>query len=124
VAASLSLTACERTPSPEGGNASATTGGKPAPDRSKETADQFIARVNQEYKAMYTELSSAQWLSATHITDDSQLVAAKANERYLTQLNDWIEQARRFEGEDMSPQTARAIHMLKLMTAMPSPRDP
>ena len=123
VAASLSLTACERSPSPDGTDGTAATGSN-AVSREDETADQFIARVNQEYKDLYTELSSAQWLSATHITDDSQLVAAKANERYLTQLNDWIEQARRFEGEDMSPQTARAITLLKLMTAMPAPKDP
>ena len=123
VAASLSLTACERSPSPDGADASDASRAARV-DRENETADQFIARVNQEYKDLYTELSSAQWLSATHITDDSQLVAAKANERYLTQLNSWIEQARRFEGEDMSPQTARAIHLLKLMTAMPAPKDP
>ena len=121
VAASLSLTACERSPSPDGTDASGTNA---AASRENETADQFIARVNQEYKDLYTELSSAQWLSATHITDDSQLVAAKANERYLTQLNSWIEQARRFEGEDMSPATARSINLLKLMTAMPAPKDP
>ena len=121
VAASLSLSACDRSPSPDGTDASATG---TATSRENETADQFIARVNQEYKDLYTELSSAQWLSATHITDDSQLVAAEANERYLTQLNSWIEQARRFEGEDMSPQTARAISLLKLMTAMPAPKDP
>src|SRR5690606_6748770 len=121
VAASLSLTACERSPSPTGAD---TTGKTATAAPENETADQFVARVNQEYKAMYAEASSAQWLSATYINDDSQLVSAKANERYLTQLNSWIEQARRFEGEDMSPQTARAIHMLKLMTAMPAPRDP
>src|SRR5690606_21173008 len=121
VAASLSLTACERSPSPTG----ADTAGKTAATAPKdETADQFVARANQEYKAMYAEASSAQWLSATYINDDSQRVAAKATARCLTQPNIWIEQARRFEGEDMSPETARAIHVLKLMTAMPAPKDP
>src|SRR5690606_32007665 len=62
-----------------------------------ETADQFIARVNDEFKKMYPELTAAQWLSSTYINDDSQLLAAKGNERYLTQLNSWIEQAKRFE---------------------------
>src|SRR5690606_5178491 len=33
-------------------------------------------------------------------------------------------QARRFEGQATSPSTARALSLLKLMTAMPAPRDP
>ncbi|WP_254557927.1 M2 family metallopeptidase, partial [Salmonella enterica] len=71
-----------------------------APAASKgETADQFIARVNDEFKKMYPELTAAQWLSSTYINDDSQLLAAKGNERYLTQLNCWIEQAKKFEGQ-------------------------
>ncbi len=89
-----------------------------------ETADQFIARVNDEYRKMYPELTAAQWLSSTYINDDSQLLAAKGNERYLTQLNSWIEQAKKFEGQPMSPETARAIQLLKLATAMPAPKDP
>lgn len=89
-----------------------------------ETADQFVARVNDEYRKMYPEMVAAQWLSATYITDDTQLLESKYSERYLTQLNDWIEQARKFEGKDMSPESARALQLLKLSTAMPAPKDP
>ncbi|REN20870.1 peptidase M2 family protein, partial [Mycobacterium tuberculosis] len=69
--------------------------------QSKETADQFIARVNAEYKAMYPEMTSAQWLSSTYINDDSERVAAKANERWLTVLNGWIAQAGQYDGQPM-----------------------
>lgn len=100
------------------------TGKAPTAAPEGETADQFIARVNDEFKKMYPELTAAQWLSSTYINDDSQLLSAKANERYLGQLNAWIEQARKFEGQPMSPQTARAIRLLKLSTAMPAPKDP
>jgi peptidyl-dipeptidase A len=118
IAVALSIAACTRAPSPT--PRSATNGTAPA----NETADQFIARVNDEFRHSYAELSAAQWLSSTYINDDSELVAAKANERWLTQLNGWIEQARRFEGQPMSPATARSISLLKLMTSMPAPRDP
>jgi peptidyl-dipeptidase A len=118
IAAVLGLSGCNRQASPDATGAAAT------PDRSNETADQFIARVNEEYKKIYPELTAAQWLSSTYINDDSQLLSAKANERYLSQLNSWIEQSRRFEGQQMSPQTARAIQLLKLSAAMPPPRDP
>ena len=122
VAASLALSACKREPTPADPGATAATA-TPAAAKD-ETADQFIARVNAEMKAMYPELTAAQWLSATYINDDSQLLAAKSNEKFLTSLNHWIEQAKRFEGQQMSPETARAITLLKLGTAMPAPKDP
>ena len=89
-----------------------------------ETADQFVARVNEEYRALYTELSHAQWLASTYINSDSEAVSAKTNERFLGQLNSWIEQSRKFEGQQMSPEPARALMLLKLNTAMPPPKDP
>ena len=88
-----------------------------------ETADEFIARVNDEIRAMYPEMTASQWISSTYINKDSQLLAAKGNERWLTALNGWVEQARRFEGQEMAPETARAISLLKLNTSMPAPRD-
>jgi len=119
-ATALSFTACKR--SPTAGDEAAAPATRQAP--ANETADQFIARVNREMRETYAELSSAQWLSSTYINSDSELVAAKAHERWLTQLNGWIEQSRKFEGKQMSPDTARAMSLLKLMTAMPAPHDP
>ena len=89
-----------------------------------ETADQFVARVNDEFRKVYPELNAAQWISSTYINDDSQLLTARANERFLTQLNGWIDQSRKFEGQKMSPETARAIKLMKLSVAMPPPKDP
>ncbi|WP_147652793.1 M2 family metallopeptidase [Vulcaniibacterium gelatinicum] len=113
----LPLSACKQEQS-----APAASGQAAAP--AGETADEFVARVNREYKALYPELTAAQWLSSTYINDDSQLLSAKANERFLAQLRSWIEQSRRFEGQPMSPESARAIMLLKLATAMPPPKDP
>src|SRR5678815_4056704 len=89
-----------------------------------ETADQFVARVNDEYRRDYPELTSAQWLSSTYINDDSERIASKANERYLQQLRGWIEQSRKYEGQQLSPATARAILLIKQQATMPPPRDP
>ena len=113
----ITLAACKKEPGEAAGSAAQT-----APEG--ENADQFIARVNEEIRKSYQEISSAQWLSSTYINDDSQRLTAKANERYLTQLNAWIEQAKKFEGRKMTPATARAIQLLKLQTSMPAPKDP
>jgi peptidyl-dipeptidase A len=89
-----------------------------------ETADQFVTRVNDEFRKIYPELNASQWVSSTYINDDTEMLTAKANERFLAQLNSWIEQSRKFEGQKMSPETARAIRLLKLSVAMPPPKDP
>ncbi|UHQ18277.1 M2 family metallopeptidase [Lysobacter sp. KIS68-7] len=120
-AAVLTFAGCKKAPE----SAAPTPGGvATTPPPEGETADQFIARVNNEIRAGYPELTSAQWLSSTYITDDSELVAAKANERNLAQLRGWIEQSKKFEGQPMSPDTARAIMLLKTQVSMPPPKDP
>ncbi|MBC7991209.1 MAG: M2 family metallopeptidase [Luteimonas sp.] len=122
VLAVLPLASCKRTPTPEA-PAPVSATGVPI-DLKKETADQFVARVNAEYKAMYPELTAAQWLSSTYINDDSQLLSSKSNERFLAQLKSWIGQSKRFDGQKLSPETARAIMLLKLGTSLPPPNDP
>lgn len=117
VIGTLGLAACKREPAPPPA--------APAPAvQAGETADQFVARVNEEVRKLSAELNSAQWLSNTYINGDSELIAAKANERWLAQLNVWIEQAKRYDGQQLKPETARALKLLKLWTAMPAPRDP
>ena len=90
----------------------------------KENADQFVARINAELKSMYPEITVPQWLAATYISDDSQMLAAKSDERWLTLLNTWIAQAEGYEGQKMSPETARTLKLLKLSASMPPPKDP
>ena len=90
----------------------------------KENADQFVARINTELKAMYPEITVPQWLAATYISGDTQMLAAKSDERWLTLLNQWIEEAKQFEGQKMSAESARTIQLLKLSASMPPPKNP
>ncbi|QNH17788.1 peptidase M2 family protein [Xanthomonas sp. SS] len=113
----LALSACRK-------EATTETDTTPAPSAPGESADQFVARINEEYRALLPELTSAQWLSITYINGDSERLVSKANERWLTTLNGWIAQAKRYEGKPMSADSARSLQLLKLMTAMPAPRDP
>ena len=77
LAGATGLVACKREAAPDAAPAAAAT----AP--SGETADQFVARVNEEVRKLSTELASSQWLSNTYINSDSEMIAAKANERWL-----------------------------------------
>lgn len=116
----LSLGACKQ----DAKQGDSSTQGSATAVKADKDADAFVARVNKEIKATYPDLTAAQWLSSTYINDDSQRVAAKANERFLGQLNGWIKAAKPFEGQKMSPESARAILLLKLSTSMPPPSDP
>ena len=66
----VSLSACKK-------DDAADTAAAPTAPKG-ESADEFVARVNKEIRAMYPELTAAQWLSSTYIGDDSQLLAAKS----------------------------------------------
>ncbi len=116
----ISLSACKKDAQQGDTTAQGTTNAVTA----DKDADAFVARINGEIKAMYPDLTAAQWLSSTYINDDSERVAAKANERFLGQLNAWIKAAKPYEGQKMSPESARAILLLKLSTSMPPPSDP
>lgn len=89
-----------------------------------ETADAFIARVNKTQADITPEMTSAQWLASTYINADSQRVAAAANERALTLNNAFIDQAKTYDESKESPDTARALHLIKTAASLPAPKDP
>lgn len=104
-------------------------GGAPEPtapvaDAPTETADAFVARVNKTYAEMMPAGTSAAWLSQTYINDDTARIAAAYSEKQLAQLNEFVEQAKQYNGQPLSESSARAIALLKLGTSMPAPRDP
>ena len=85
----------------------------------------FVAGRNTEDKARYIEPNAAEWVAETYITDDTQALTARANERWLQWLSDEIDRSRPYEkvaGTDAKD--ARALMLLKLQTAMPAPKDP
>jgi peptidyl-dipeptidase A len=88
-----------------------------------ETADQFVARVNREMLELSNEKSTAEWVQATYINDDTQKLTAKATERYLEYFSRAVEQSKRYAGEKLKPETARALQLLKLDVTAPAPND-
>ena len=120
VATGLVLAACSRTPSTDPG----PDGAPSQAQLEKETADEFIARVNAEAAQLMPEYTASQWVAATYSNADTELLSSKGNERWLARTQQWVEQSRRFEGKPMSAETERAISLLKLGTSMPPPNDP
>ena len=112
------LSACNNAPAPP------TTSPTVPVAAANETADAFVARLNHDLIGLKRELNAAGWTQATYINADTEYLSAKANERYLAWLSDRTTEAKRYDGQALSPATARAIQLLKLGVAAPAPNDP
>jgi len=86
-------------------------------------AEAFVARVNQDLTVLAAELNAAGFTQGTFITIDTQLLNARSNDRYLAYLTQANEEAKRFAGQKLAPETARALMKLRLNVAAPAPRD-
>src|SRR6185295_17568661 len=77
-------------------------------------AKAFIDDAEQKLLALGVEASRAEWIKSTYITDDSEAIAAKLNERSIAATVDYAKQATRFDGLDLDAVTARKIKLLKV----------
>lgn len=100
----------------------AACSGEPQP--TAEDARAFAEQLNRDFRALGDEVAAAGWVQATYITPDTQLLNARANERYLELLSRAVKEARRFDGVAMDAVTARTLEHLRLAVAAPAPDDP
>jgi peptidyl-dipeptidase A len=84
-------------------------------------AKAFLDRAEADLLALSNEASRAAWVQATYITDDTEALSAKADERLLTRTNEIVIAARRFKGLKLPPDMARKFMLLNLNG---SPTDP
>ncbi|MES2682805.1 MAG: M2 family metallopeptidase, partial [Pseudomonadota bacterium] len=116
-AAMLLLAACGKSEAP------ATAPAAEAPVASSPTAlqaDMFIAKYNDDYRKMYPDVVAAQWVQSNFITDDTQLLASRANERQLS-FNAEVSQAAKpfYALKDLKPETARGLTLIRVGSAAP-----
>jgi peptidyl-dipeptidase A len=79
-----------------------------------QSAEAFIADVNQRYLEIDREMNAAQWAYVTYINEDTALLAAKAYERFMEFEKGVLAEARAFKNAPMSASTARAYTNLTL----------
>jgi peptidyl-dipeptidase A len=90
----------------------------------KESADEFVTRLNREMAELGREESAAGWAYATYINQDTEFLNAKATERGLEYFTNAVEAAKAYENQKLSPAEARTLLLLKLGVAAPAPKDP
>jgi len=88
-----------------------------------ETADEFIARVNEEQKELNVESGAANWVRATYINHDTAILASLVAEKEAAWHSATVAESLQYAGREMSDATARGIELLKLNTSEPAPND-
>lgn len=89
-----------------------------------ETAEEFVARINDELRELNREGGAAAWVRATYITPDTAILSSLARERYAKWHSEAVSQAMAYDGMELDAETRRAIDLLKLGTSLPTPDDP
>jgi peptidyl-dipeptidase A len=84
----------------------------------------FVDGVNVELKRLSIRQSTAAWIQATYISDDTERNAAALNEDLMGYLSQATLQAARFDGVDADPDVKRMLLLLKVTQSLPAPADP
>ena len=90
----------------------------------QETADEFIARVNRENDVLEKEQAAAEFTQKTYIDFDTEFLNARATDRQLGFISQSAGESKRYDGQQLSPATARSIKLLRLNVSAPAPSDP
>jgi peptidyl-dipeptidase A len=87
-------------------------------------AKKFIEQAEARLDKLSLKSSRAGWVQSTYITDDTEALAAAANEEVLAAITELATEAKRFEGMKLTPEDARKLMLLKLSLSAPGPKDP
>src|SRR5215203_2848234 len=87
-------------------------------------AEKFITDAEKRLLDLGVKSARADWVKSTFITDDTEALAAEANENLIAATTELAEQAGRFENENVSPELKRKLKLLKLSLTLPAPKNP
>src|SRR5579871_5314119 len=93
---------------------------KPTP----EEARRFIDDAEQKLLVLGVDAARADWIKSTYITDDTEAIAAKLDERSINATVEYAKQATRFDGLKLDPVTERKLKLLKVSLTLATPSDP
>jgi peptidyl-dipeptidase A len=95
--------------------------GKPA---TATEAKVFLDEAETKLLALATDAGRAAWVQSTNITDDTEILAAQANERLIAATVAYAKKATRFDGLKLPADLARKMKLLKISLTLATPSDP
>ena len=96
----------------------------PSGSANKDEAEKFLGDAEKRLLDLSIKAGRADWVKSTFITDDTESMAAQANDDLIAATTELAEQARRYENLDLSPEAKRKLKLLKLSLTLPAPKDP
>jgi peptidyl-dipeptidase A len=89
-----------------------------------DAAQRFVAGVNEDYRRLSVRFSTAEWIKNTYIIDDSERLAAAANEELLGFMSQAVKKAARFSKARTDDDTRRMLQLLRVSSSLAAPSDP
>jgi peptidyl-dipeptidase A len=89
-----------------------------------EEARKFVEDAEARLLDLDVRTARADWVHNTHITDDTEVLAAQANERLVAAKVELAKAATRFDGLKLPEDVARKLTLLKLAMTLSAPSDP
>ena len=96
----------------------------PSGSASADQAQKFMTDAETRLLDLSIRAGRADWVKSTFVTDDTESLAAAANENLIGATTELAEEARRYESLDLSPDLKRKLKLLKLSLTLPAPKDP
>ena len=119
--ASIAALGCQTTASQPTPTSVSSAGPSTPPTSSQAKA--FTDRVDRELKQLWTDWERAEWVKSTYITHDTEIIAAHFHEKVLSYSSKTINEALRFDGLTLDPDTDRKLKLLKISATLPPPAD-
>ena len=89
-----------------------------------EEARAFVETAETRLLKLWIAASRASWVQQTFITDDTEEIAAEADQAVKAATAELAAEARRYEGLKLPEDVARKLKLIKLTVDIPAPRDP
>jgi peptidyl-dipeptidase A len=89
-----------------------------------EEARKFVDEASARLLDLSIEASRADWVKSTYITDDTEILAAHANQKAIDASVRYAKGATRFDGLNLPSDVARELNILKLALTTATPSDP
>jgi peptidyl-dipeptidase A len=87
-------------------------------------AEAFMNKAEARLAELTVKVSKANWVHDNFITDDTEALAAAANDELTAVTSELVEEAKHFEGVKMPAELSRKFLLLKLSLTAPGPKDP
>jgi peptidyl-dipeptidase A len=80
-------------------------------------------KAEAEMLELGIETQRVGWVQQTYITGDTDILAAKANDRLIARLTELVKESRQFDALDLAPDLRRKFMLMKLSLSLPAPSD-